>query len=75
MDRAAFVRLFRDPLVDTFEIFLKNPSETSSAAADPAEVWREIRPVVLTSTDFKAEGMRIIDDFFKLLDSTQFVTF
>jgi putative ABC transport system permease protein len=75
LDRVPFVRLFRDPLVDTFDLFLKDPEDTASVQQLIRQRWGEDYDLfVLTSTDFKAEGMRILEDFFRLLDLLQFVT-
>jgi putative ABC transport system permease protein len=75
MDREVFVRLFHDPLVDTFELYLANPTQTASVQQLIRQRWGEEYDLfVLTSTDFKAEGARILDDFFRLLYVLQFVT-
>ncbi|MBI5511956.1 MAG: ABC transporter permease [Deltaproteobacteria bacterium] len=75
IDRAPYVKLFADPLVDSFELFLK-------PGVDPAAVQQQIRRqwgakydlFVLTNREFKAEAQELIEQIFALLDLLQLLT-
>ncbi|MBI2566926.1 MAG: ABC transporter permease [Candidatus Schekmanbacteria bacterium] len=75
VDRTIFIDMFRDPLVDTFDIFLRDPRDTSRMQQTIRQRWGEMYDLfVLTSTEFKAEGLRILDDFFQLMRLLELVT-
>jgi putative ABC transport system permease protein len=75
LDRAPYVRLFRDDLVDCFDLFLKPGVDPLPLQAKIKQAYGErYNLFVLTNAEVKAEAERLINQIFALLNMLQLVT-
>ena len=75
MDRERFISLYRDDRVDTIDLFLRPDASALDVQEKIRRLWgEEFDLFVLTSKEFKAEALELIDQFFELFRLLQFVT-